>query len=649
MDDKFYIKNIKGAWKMDSSQYGINPRFIYMNNEFDKYWEKIKNGDNFALVRWGDGERSIVRGIYVRAQEGWESHGDSKLRNDLIKCLNEEQDDFVQAISCPCCDSESYYWYMDKMKTKNRTFANIWVNGNWKRFKDSFEKLDREAIIIVNQNGKNKKYGRLKVKGRYYVDDSCVDFWEKNGEEFVSEIIKNHGKQKNLFYVVSAGPLAAPIIHRLYKNNPENTFIDFGSSIDYITHGKITRPYMDSEDESSKKLCWMPFDEKRFDIDVVLTMYRRPHVLKQQLEAIRNQSLKPKRIFLYKDGIDSYYYIGLKKEIIDEFDNFMEADKNYGVWKRFEFASNICESQFICLFDDDTIPGKQWLENCHMHFLQREGVYGTNGVIIKRNGAESSQHSKNVISVGWHSCNENATRVDYVGHSWFFNKNLLEKMKKLDCSHEFKYAGEDMALSFAAQREGIDTYVPPHPIENIQLWGSMPEYGLRYGIDEAAISISRENLSIMGKLIEKYEKEGFKLLYSSEEYDEILKTITDRRVELIEKDIEEIKRLSEDIYLYGAGKIAGIVRTYFENNGIRIAGNVISFKKRDDDRKYIAVSDFIKNDDNKVIFLALDELYHKEVLANLKNHNQIQIFPKNERPYNYDYLISYMEFQNGEA
>ena len=51
---------------------------------------------------------------------------------------------------------------------------------------------------------------------------------------------------------------------------------------------------------------------KSKNIDVVLTLYKRPDVLLKQLMAIRSQTVTPHNIFLYQDGLDSYYEIILK-------------------------------------------------------------------------------------------------------------------------------------------------------------------------------------------------------------------------------------------------------------------------------------------------------------------------------------------------
>lgn len=120
---------------------------IYLRNEFDKFWKKIENEENFTLLRYGDGERAIMCGEQVTAQEGWESPSYlSDLGKALLTTLNINSDNFYYGISCPCCDSKSYYWYSSRIESKNITFANLWVNANYERFYSKFSNLKRDAI-----------------------------------------------------------------------------------------------------------------------------------------------------------------------------------------------------------------------------------------------------------------------------------------------------------------------------------------------------------------------------------------------------------------------------------------------------------------------------------------------------------------------
>ena len=51
--------------------------------------------------------------------------------------------------------------------------------------------------------------------------------------------------------------------------------------------------------------------KREHSIDVILTAYKRPELLWEQLEAVKNQSVKPANIFLYQDGTGLFYEIRL--------------------------------------------------------------------------------------------------------------------------------------------------------------------------------------------------------------------------------------------------------------------------------------------------------------------------------------------------
>ena len=76
----------------------------------------------------------------------------------------------------------------------------------------------------------------------------------------------------------------------------------------------------------------------------------------------------------------------------------------------------------------------------------------------------------------------------------------------------YKLCGEDMTLSFAASEHGFGTYAPQHPAQILSLWGSLPEFGWKYGRDENAISMNSANMKIMGKFLSELQASGYKCL-----------------------------------------------------------------------------------------------------------------------------------------
>ncbi len=510
---------------------------IYLNNSLEEIFNKLNKKENFSLMRYGDGERSLMLGKAVHAQEGWIAPQHITPLGEAIKdSLSLEEDNVIYGISCPCCDRAAYYWYMTHIKNHNITFANIFVNSNYYRFIEEFEKIERDAIVIGNKVGNGNKIGNLNVIKYYSVGDQCVEQWETEGTRIIQNIIEDYGDRDNLLYVFAAGPLSEPMIAALYRNNPNNCYVDFGSSIDRYIHCKDTRPYTDPKSLYGSRNCWM-YDPKEtcFDVSVVLTTYKKPEALKEQLEAIEKQSLKPKEILLYKDGIDEGYQIRFDNSILEKFDDVKECEYNTGVWNRFDYARS-SKSHYVCVFDDDTIPGERWLENCHSNMMEQEGVYGTVGIVLEdyKNYPYSGYYK-----VGWVEPYTKRTQVDFVGHSWFVKRKYLDYMfENTDKYQRFKRAAEDMGLSYKCQQQGIMTFVPPHPYSDLTLWGSQPKQGHKYGTTNTAISMSNEGNDNMRKAMSLYVEDGWKFVI---DYDKNLVMRTKKEIER-EKKKKEIKR-----------------------------------------------------------------------------------------------------------
>lgn len=483
---------------------------IFLKDEFNKFWSKIENKENFTLFRGGDGERSIMLGEHVVAQEGWKSPDYvSKLGISLLNSLTLDYKNIYYGISCPCCDSPAYYWYSTRIKNKNTTFANLWVNANYQNFIAKFGTLKRDAILIANYRAKDKKIGNLNILKHYEIDDDCINFWENNAPAMIEQIKKDFGDKNDLLYVLSAGPMSSPIIVELYKNNPNNCYIDFGSAIDIYYRKNISRPYMIENNIYAKRNCWMynPYSTN-FDVSVVLNLYKRPQNLELQLDALDKQTLKPKEVLLYQDGTGDT--VKIPENIKDRFNLIEISEENKGVWARFDFAKRIVQNEYVCVFDDDTICGSRWLENCHSNMMEEEGLYGTIGILLTEQ-IKSNYPYRGFFRVGWDGFIEDRTQVDFVGHSWFFKKSWLEYLFEApQVIKQYKLVGEDMAFSYQLQKKDIKTFVPPHPKSNLDLFGSMPLLALELGTSKEAVSYATGASGDMNEAINFLLNNGWK-------------------------------------------------------------------------------------------------------------------------------------------
>lgn len=239
-------------------------------------------------------------------------------------------------------------------------------------------------------------------------------------------------------------------------------------------------------------------------IAAVLNVFKRVDFLELQLEAIENQTIQPIDIFVWQNDGDS-----IDERLLSRF-TLAKCSDNLGVWARFAYALNT-DADYICVFDDDTIPGCRWFENCVNTLQEHDGLLGTRGLRYM-----SPKRYHPFEHYGWGNPNEETVQVDIVGHAWFFKREYLayfwSEMPPKDAS---KIAGEDIHFSYMLQKFGIGTYVPPHPRGDRSLWGSLPEYGEKIGTDDNAISSSQSALSRFDMALQYYTNKGFRLHLSA--------------------------------------------------------------------------------------------------------------------------------------
>jgi hypothetical protein len=237
-------------------------------------------------------------------------------------------------------------------------------------------------------------------------------------------------------------------------------------------------------------------------VTVILNGFKRSSHFGSQLNAIKNQTLRPKEILLWQNKGEDFD-INLTNQT-----THANCNKNLGVWARFAFALN-ARTEYVCVFDDDTIPGTKWLENCYNTIQNYDGLLGTIGVKF----SNENNYLENV-RVGWDRPNENTEVVDIVGHSWFFKReDLATFWRELPDLDHSPLVGEDMHFSYTLQKyTNKKTYVPPHPVSDMEMWGSKPHTAWSIGTDSAAISRDWSNMNTMNQAFLGYINKGFKLI-----------------------------------------------------------------------------------------------------------------------------------------
>lgn len=234
--------------------------------DFDFFVNKIKNNEHFSLSRWGDGELMILENKAIdltQKGDGEFKHDPTsmahlKMREIMMDSYTHQDDNYYIGVACRCCVGDEKFEYMKRLSGQpesNLTWANIFVNSNYKYFlKDFLNALQGKKIVLVAN--KNSKLANMP----FYVEKFypvSTDAWI-NDAEILQHMQMEIGEFniKDHVYLFAAGPFANLLTYKLWQYNKENTYIDIGSTLDRFLGLKITRMYLQGADTLNKTCIW---------------------------------------------------------------------------------------------------------------------------------------------------------------------------------------------------------------------------------------------------------------------------------------------------------------------------------------------------------------------------------------------------------
>ena len=247
-------------------------------------------------------------------------------------------------------------------------------------------------------------------------------------------------------------------------------------------------------------------------VGVILTVYKRNHY-NHQLFSIMSQSILPKVIYIWQN--ESHVEVSLDQNLV----NFAESknvkihhvhskSKNTKFHGRFTLPL-IMDTEYVAVFDDDTIPGKRWFENCIEKLHDYNAIVGANGRTITAPGGSTSVE----IGYGDGAPVEETRIVDFVGHCWFIKREWIHHMWSFP-PNTFDN-GEDIHLAAScAIRAGIRCVIPRQSHEDMDFWG---DTRTDLGFDEHATWRKPDHAPVRESVKEYWIKLGWNPLNSKRE------------------------------------------------------------------------------------------------------------------------------------
>ena len=220
-------------------------------------------------------------------------------------------------------------------------------------------------------------------------------------------------------------------------------------------------------------------------ITTIITAYRRPHALQPLIDAVRGQSVPSSVNWAWANEPPDELSARLRSARLDR---VVTCSQNAYFHCRFALAL-LAPTEYVAIFDDDSIPGCDWFANCLETMAHTPGILGTAGLVLHDLGYGCPNYANRTMH-GWQRPSDQAVEVDLVGQAWFLR---TEWVRYLFAERPVTGTnGEDIELAARAWRLArIRSFCPPHPAGNRSRWGSTR--GMELGVDQVASSITRPN------------------------------------------------------------------------------------------------------------------------------------------------------------
>lgn len=183
------------------------------------------------------------------------------------------------------------------------------------------------------------------------------------------------------------------------------------------------------------------------DVTTVITVCDRLEYLKDQIDAIENQTVESD-IFIHWNNSEDY---NLKYPAFV----YKNTEKHFSLYTRFYNSLNI-RTPYIFIPDDDILPGEEYLERC-IEFSKQQDDKVLIGVLgMKFANGERVYNVQERIGLAHNSFPSKPVKVDMVGQGYFMHSDVLKHYATQKPLHPY---GEDIHLAYTMYTNGIPIYV----------------------------------------------------------------------------------------------------------------------------------------------------------------------------------------------
>lgn len=226
-------------------------------SEFFRFNELLKEQNNFTLTRFGDGEMTILFNQFAdftgKFNGEWIHDPNNEhhqfFREKLINAFQYKGENYYLGIVPPSLVGWEKHNKIREMSGQDEemlTFCTIYMRSNYDLFlKHTYPLFKNYKTIGIFHN--NANFNKLDFKFEK-IFNVGINAWINNYylTDEIPKYIKEN-KIKNHLFLFAAGPLAPILIKECHMIEPENIYINIGSTMDLLVGLGGTRHYLRGE------------------------------------------------------------------------------------------------------------------------------------------------------------------------------------------------------------------------------------------------------------------------------------------------------------------------------------------------------------------------------------------------------------------
>ena len=212
--------------------------------EFHRIYNLYKEKDSFLFLKAADGELMAINNVLLDNNEFQNNiNVPQERRDELLKSLQFKHPNYYLGVICPCCCNydgrNTQMIELSGQDLDHLTYANIFVNSNYKLYKEifipSFSEFDVHLVCHENPKIENLPFKPEKV---WKIQRNA---WVNN-YDLIKEI--QDLDLKNKLFLFAAGPFGNILGYNLFQSCPRNRMVDIGSTLNsFLNSGGFARDY----------------------------------------------------------------------------------------------------------------------------------------------------------------------------------------------------------------------------------------------------------------------------------------------------------------------------------------------------------------------------------------------------------------------